>query len=163
MFVFELKAKHFRVLAGCVIVAAAAAVAIRFLPETPSSVTVNGTAVESGVGMDGIRGEEDVLRVLTSLGYATEPTPVEKVQVKLPKKFDAVYEAYNAVQLAEGFNLAKYAGKTLTRYTYRVTKLPDGSVPQNELLCSVLVCKKRIVGGDLYDKGGDGTVSGFLQ
>ena len=90
--------------------------------------------------------------------------PAESVTVKLPSTFDAVLEEYNEIQKSQGFNLAKYKNKEVTRSTFRVTALPDNqSMPAEDVLLSHIVYKDKIVGGDLYFTGSNPEVKAFLK
>ena len=164
MFVFSVRGHHIKLLLAAVILSVAVIAVVRLFPDTAAEVPVNGTSKEVSELLCGIEDASDAYSLLTSLGYEAEPEPLETVQVKVPKKFDALYEAYNAVQLAEGFNLARYGGKTLTRHSFRVTGVPQGmSAPLGNMTASVLVYKGKVVGGDLYDDGGEGSVTGLLN
>ena len=79
-------------------------------------------------------------------------------------KFDAVTQKYNDLQKSQGFNLEKYKNKTVKRYTYTVSGLPDNmSLPEDGVLLTLLVYKDKIIGGDLYFTGKDSRVMPFLK
>ena len=61
--------------------------------------------------------ERAVGEYLDSLGY-TDRALVSCDSVKIPREFDGVYGDYNALQEKNGFDLSKYKGKTVRRYTY---------------------------------------------
>ena len=63
--------------------------------------------------------------------------------VTIPTSFDTVYESYNALQNAQGFDLLRYRGKAVQRFRYPVT----GAF--GEGVATLLVYKERIIGGDL--------------
>jgi len=67
--------------------------------------------------------------------------------VTIPSPFDAVYESYNALQNAQGFDLLRYRGKEVQRFRYPVT----GDF--GEGVATLLVYKNRIIGGDLSAGG----------
>ncbi len=76
----------------------------------------------------------------------------------VPESFDKVYLGYNEMQKEQGLNLAKYQGKTVTRYTYKVTNYPDYD---GTVYISLLVYKDKIVGGDVCSADVNGFVHGF--
>ena len=70
--------------------------------------------------------------------------------VKIPREFDGVYGDYNALQEKNGFDLGKYKGKTVRRYTYSL----GGT---NSEFAVVLAKNGEVIGGHLTDGeyGGD--------
>lgn len=97
---------------------------------------------------------------LAGYGWKCEESPREVYEVTVPKKFDKVYENYNSLQLGEGFDLKKYRGKTVTKYTYRITNYEgcDG-----EVWATLLVYKDRVIGGDIATAALDGFMHGFTR
>lgn len=71
----------------------------------------------------------------------------------LPTKFDAAYQAYLTLQRSQGFDLEKYAGETIKRYTYQVKNYPG---LQENIWACLLVCKHQIIGGEIFCNQGDG-------
>ncbi len=67
----------------------------------------------------------------------------ESCEILIPDRFDQIYEAYNALQLQQGFDLERYQGKLAQRYCYEVTA-PDG-----DGVATLLVYQGKIIGGDL--------------
>lgn len=100
----------------------------------------------------------DRLAFIEQFGWEVEETPLEAVEVYVPETFDNVYLGYNEMQKEQGLNLAKYKGKTVTRYTYKVENYPnyDGTV-----YLSLLVYKNKVVGGDVCSADVNGFVHGF--
>ena len=76
------------------------------------------------------RDNEQRVEFLESLGWKIEREPLEEQTVVIPYKFSEVYAQYNELQLAQGFDLTKYAGCEATRYSYEVTNYPgeEGAV-----------------------------------
>ncbi len=101
---------------------------------------------------------EDRLSFISQFGWQVEKEPMEVVEVTVPESFDTVYLGYNELQEAQGLNLAKYKGKTVTRYTYQVTNYPDYD---GTVYLSLLVYKNKIVGGDVCSADVNGFVHGF--
>ena len=95
---------------------------------------------------------------IKSFGYEINERNYEKETVVIPDDFDSVYTRYNDIQRAQGLNLKKYKGKSVTRYTYYVTNYPnyDGKVA-----FTMLVYRGNIIGGDVSGLDGDGFVHGF--
>lgn len=167
MFVFSLKAsglKYFLSAAVCIAVAAAV---ILLMPDTEHSVSVNGNVSEYEEGkirFDGIKDLDGVVEFAESLGFCVEKDSVETAEVKIPSKADAVLEEYNNLQKSQGFNLMKYKNKKAVRYTFKITDLPDEqSLPEDDVLLTVILHKDKVIGGDVYFTGKDARVKGILK
>lgn len=95
---------------------------------------------------------------LNGYGWEVEAEPFEIEEVTIPEQFDEVYTEYNRVQKAQGMDLSKYRGKTVKRWTYRVTNYPgyDGEVHAN-LLCY----EDDVIGGDVCATALNGFLHGF--
>ena len=69
----------------------------------------------------------------------------------IPAEWDEVYTGYASLQQAQGFNLDKLRGKTVTEYTYHITNYPE----KDEVAAHILVYKDRIGWGG-YQRDGAG-------
>ena len=162
MFVYSLRASTVRIL-GVVCVALVGLIAmVAFVPTYVTAgsadTTVGQVSSEAvSVKYDKIKTEQDVVAFLQQFGWQVEGKAIEVKDVTVPAEFDKVYAGYNQVQLAQGLDLARYKGKTLTRYTFKVTNYEghEGTVYAN-----VLVWRKKVVGGDICSAEITG---GFVQ
>ena len=165
MFVYSFKASTVRVL-GVVCIALVGVIAlVAFVPTyiTAGSTGSMDTAVGQMTGQtteikyDKIKTEQDVVAFLEQFGWQVEGKAIEVKEVSVPAEFDKVYAGYNQVQLAQGLDLTRYKGKTLTRYTFKITNYEghDGTV-----LANVLVWRKKVVGGDVCSAE---ITNGFVQ
>ena len=100
------------------------------------------------------------VQFLTDLGWEVTPSPTETAEVKIPKSSDEVFDRYNALQKSQGYDLGKYAGKTVMRYVYQINNFPDAKEP---VYATLLVYKDRIIGGDITDTTPGGKVQGFSK
>ena len=98
------------------------------------------------------------VKFLTDLGWEVTPSPTETGEVRIPKAGDEVFDRYNELQRAQGYDLTKYAGKKVMRYVYRINNFPEAKEP---VYATVLVYKDRIIGGDITDTTPGGRVQGF--
>ena len=87
---------------------------------------------------------------LSSLGWAVAPQPIETLSITLGETLEEPYLSYNALQLEQGFDLTRYCGKTLSRYTYVVTNYPD---PARPCQLNLYVCDGVVAAGDLVCNG----------
>lgn len=101
--------------------------------------------------------EPDVPAFLARYGWQVESSPAETREVVIPAEFSAVYQNYNDMQKAQGFDLSKYRGQTAVQYSYKITNHEAGT----DVFANVLVIGGRIVGGDLCSYALEGFLSGF--
>lgn len=91
-------------------------------------------------------GEEmSCVEFLQSLGWQVSEQPLEQKEIQIPEEFMDVYENYNNLQREAGYDLKKYKGKKVTRYTYAITNFPECS----DVRANVLVFEGIIIGGDI--------------
>ena len=100
---------------------------------------------------------EERIAFLQSFGWQTETGPAETREVMIPAQFDDVYQNYNAMQQAQGFDLAPYAGEIVTQFKYKITNYPG----ETEVFATLLVYGRVIVGGDLACAQANGFMHGF--
>lgn len=98
------------------------------------------------------------VRFLTDFGWDVASSPVESSQVRIPDNASEVFDRYNALQKAQGYDLSSYAGKTAMRYVYKITNYPDATDP---VYATLLVCKNKIIGGDITNTAPGGKIQGF--
>ena len=72
---------------------------------------------------------EERIAYLASLGWEVNDQPIETLSVTLGETLEEPYLSYNDLQRSQGFDLTRYCGQTLSRYTYVVTNYPDASLP----------------------------------
>ena len=97
---------------------------------------------------------------LKGLGWEVNASPVESGQVRIPKESTEVYDRYNDLQKAQGFDLTNFAGKTVMRYVYRVTNYPGSTEP---VYATLLIYKNQVIGGDITDTAPSGAIRGLLK
>lgn len=97
---------------------------------------------------------EDRVQFLRELGWQVEESPTQTVQVKIPAESSEVFDRYNAMQKSQGYDLSRYAGKTVMRYVYQVES-PEGSAP---IYATLLVYQNQVIGGDVTDSAVGGSV-----
>ena len=98
---------------------------------------------------------------LASHGWTVDGSACEKTAVHIPERFGDVYENYNEIQLAQGFDLSPYRGRVLTRYTFPVTNPPDGA--QGPVLANVFFDGDTVVAADVCSVGLNGFVRGVIS
>lgn len=81
---------------------------------------------------------------LLSFGLESDEVTVDEITV--PQRFNDVYENYNAIQKSQGFDLGDYRGKTLTRYTCKLTDFNG----DEGYFAEILTYCGEVVGADVY-------------
>lgn len=99
------------------------------------------------------------VKFLTDLGWDVTASPAEATEVRIPREADEVFSRYNELQKNQGYDLTKYAGKKVMRYVYQINNFPDAREP---VYATLLVCKDRIIGGDITDTTPGGRVQGLV-
>ena len=62
---------------------------------------------------------------------------------------------YNALQQSQGYDLSKFAGKTVMRHVYQVNNFPGATEP---VYATLLVHKNQVIGGDITDTAAKGKI-----
>ena len=87
---------------------------------------------------------------------SAEPISVEELVI--PEEFDDTYTQYLELQSSQGFDLEKYAGKRVKRYTYAITNYPTG---EEGVQAGLLIYKNTVIGGDVLSSQLGGFIHGL--
>lgn len=158
MFVYSMRASTIKFFGVTTIAVAALVTLLIFIPAAEPAVSDGIIETSETVRFDRIKTAEDRIAFLGQFGIEVNPTPVEEAEVTIPAEFDKVYESYNELQKKQGFDLTKYQKKDVMRYTYLVTNY-DGY--NGDVYVSMLVYKKRVIGGDVCSADANGFIHGF--
>lgn len=155
MFIYSFKASTIRFFAIIVLSVAAIITLVALIPKyEPTSVyTENQKVTYSKIVTN-----NDRRNFLSQFGWQTAEAPVDEAEVKIPVKFDTVYETYNTLQTKQGLNLEKYKNKDVTRYTYEITNYSDYD---GKVLANIIVYKNKVIGGDICSADVNGFLHGF--
>ena len=123
----------------------------------PASTKAVAAATET-IKYTKVKTKDDVISFLAQFGWEVEPEPLEEMKIRIPQEFDKVMKSYNELQRGQGLDLAKYRGKEVTRYTFRVTNYPDYD---GVVMANVIVWRSRAVGGDVCSSDVTGFIHGF--
>lgn len=93
---------------------------------------------------------------LAAQGWEVDPEPTGQMEVVVPSKFDQLYESYNDIQKAQGFDISRYKGETVTKYTFLVKNYPQE--PEG-VAANLLVYQGRLIAADLCSL----ELGGFLK
>ena len=98
------------------------------------------------------------VKFLTDFGWDVTTSPAESSQVKIPQETTEVFDRYNALQKSQGYDLSKFAGKTVMRYVYKINNHPGSTGP---VYATVLMHKNKVIGGDVTDTSSGGHIHSF--
>lgn len=76
----------------------------------------------------------------------------------IPSVFDNVYEAYNSIQKAQGFDLSQYKGRSVKLYSIKIINYPKNS---EYVYATLLVLDDKVIGGDIHSTELNGFMHGF--
>ena len=85
----------------------------------------------------------------TGYGFDTDLASAAVDKVKIPKKWDDSFTAFNQVVGESGLTLADYKGKTVEKWTVLCPARSDGAT---DTYCVLLVYKAKPVGAYLLEK-----------
>ena len=119
---------------------------------------LSGRGETAATAAPGLTTNDGRVAFLQNFGWEVGTTPTESTQVRIPKETDDVFERYNALQKSQGYDLSKYAGKSVMRYVYRVKNFPGATEP---VYATLLIYKGQVIGGDVTDTSPKGAVRGF--
>lgn len=108
----------------------------------------------------GVKTNEDRVAYLESYGWQVSPEPVSVEELLIPEEFDETYDQYLALQSGQGFDLTKYRGKRVKRYTYEITNYPSG---ETGVQANLLLYKTTVVGGEVLSPELDGFLHGLAM
>ncbi|MCL2082406.1 MAG: DUF4830 domain-containing protein [Oscillospiraceae bacterium] len=122
-----------------------------------------GRAQESSTDMpDGknIKTEQSRIDYLQSYGWEIDKESEISQEVIIPREFDEMFEEYNSLQKEQGFDLRRQRGKRVMRYVYTIKNHPQN---REIVYASVLIYKKKVVGGDVQCPAMDGFMHGLAM
>lgn len=155
MFVVSLSSSNLKKLFGVVFALVLVSLVALFFVNSQNNVTVKKVSLHTAETAD------DRLKFISDFGWIVDEDPVEVRQIAIPQEFDDVYKNYNQIQLSQGYDLTKYAGRSAKRWTYVVRNYPDVSENEDYVRINLIVCDGKIIGGDVCSIKLDGFMHGF--
>lgn len=102
-----------------------------------------------------LKTNEDRVEFLRGYGWEVDPNPVVEQQVRIPDKFDAAYESYNAIQKTQGLDLTRYQGRKCQLYVYQVMNDLSG---EQGVTANLVLYRDRLIAADVCSQQADGFV-----
>lgn len=108
----------------------------------------------------GVKSNQDRVDYLSAYGWEVSQEPVATQELLIPEEMDDSYTEYLTFQNSQGFDLQKYAGKRVKRYTYEIFNYPTG---ETGVQANLLICKNTVVGGEVLSPRLDGFLHGLAM
>ena len=159
MFVRSIRMSTIKLVSIAALAVLAIAALMIFIPSYDAPA-VSEVSKSEEIRFDKIKTDEDRANFLSQFGYAVDALPIESVEVHIPKDFDKVFAAYNELQKGEGLDLGRYKGKTVMRYTYKVTNYAGYA---DAVYANLLVYKNKIIGADICSADPSGFAHGLTK
>ena len=140
--------KKFGIGAMCCVLVAFSALLGRYISTRTVTVASSSNKIESA---------QDIQMWFTGYGLDVDGASITADKVKIPRKWDDSFSAFNGVVQQSGLDLARYKGKTVEKWTALIPAASKGDISQYGVL---LVYRKKAIGAYLLEKP-SGTVSGI--
>ena len=156
MFIWTAKLHRGRLVAGALVILALCGAAA--LAGGALSAREVGAVSPSPASPKGVKDDEDRVAYLESYGWEVSPEAVSVEELLIPEEFDETYSQYLALQESQGFDLTKYRGKRVKRYSYTVLNYPSG---ETDIQAGLLIYKDAVIGGEILSSQLGGFIHGL--
>ncbi len=161
MFVISLSSKKFKKTAVCCFIVAIVLVSSSVL--IYNCIKNDERTKIDGVNVDNSAADlTEILSFVSSFGWEISSQPDEIREIIIPSEFDDVYKNYNEIQLSQGYNLEKFCGERVKRWTFTVSNYP-GYEGKEFIKINILVSDGAVIGGDVCSVELNGFMHGFAK
>ncbi len=108
----------------------------------------------------GVKTNEDRVAFLEGYGWQVKEEPLATEELLIPEEMDESYDDYLALQAGQGFDLERYAGKRVKRYTYEITNYPTG---ETGVQANLMISHNTVIGGEVLSPQMDGFLHGLAR
>lgn len=98
------------------------------------------------------------IEYLSQYGWEVTAKPLAEETILVPDDLEASCGSYCTLQKEQGFDLAQYIGKKISRYTYEVINYPTG---EDHVQANLLIYEGKVIGGDVCTTALDGWMHGL--
>ena len=120
-------------------------------------ISTRTVAASAAAKTNKIESAQDIQTWFTGYGMDVDCTSITADKVKIPRRWDDSFSAFNGVVQQSGMDLARCKGKTVEKWTALIPAASSGETSRYGVL---LVYKKKAVGAYLLEKP-SGTVMGL--
>ena len=118
---------------------------------------ISNRTVAVSAAVNKIESAQDIQTWFTGYGLDVDGASITADKVKIPRRWDDSFSAFNGVVQQSGMDLARYKGKTVEKWSALLPAASNGETSRYGVL---LVYKKKAVGAYLLEKP-SGTVLGL--
>ena len=118
---------------------------------------ISTRTVTAAASVNKIESAQDIQTWFTGYGLDVDGASITADKVKIPRKWDDSFSAFNGVVQQSGLDLTRYKGKTVEKWTALIPAASKGDLSQYGVL---LVYRKKAIGAYLLEKP-SGTVTGL--
>ena len=154
MFVFSIRSNKKRIILMAVMLAVILA-ALYFTRDSKLPAME-----DAGISLKASNAQERIA-FLSQFGWEVDEDPAKVEEVIIPSEFDETYQKYNQIQLSQNFDLTKYAGKTVKKWSYEVKNYPGYEAQNSCIRANLLVYEGAVVGGDVSSLEQNGFMQNF--
>ena len=104
---------------------------------------ISTRTVAAAAGVNRIESAQDIQTWFTGYGLDVDGTSITADKVKIPRKWDDSFSAFNGVVQQSGMDLTRYKGKTVEKWTALIPAASSGETSRYGVL---LVYRKKAVG-----------------
>ena len=146
MFIVTARLPRKRLISGAIVMACCCAVVAAAL-----LISLGDRSVTASAEASGLHSNEERISYLNELGWQVSDSPATVEELLIPESFDESYGNYLALQSDQGFDLTRYAGRRIKRYTYEITNYPESEV---SVQAALLIYRGKVIGGQLQAADG---------
>ena len=96
------------------------------------------------------------IEYISSFNWRVVEKPCDIAYLTVPNEFDTVFSAYNDIVKEAGFDLSRYKGAHITRYSYTVVNHRDSD--SGLIRINIFVHKGKIISADISSLAKDGFI-----
>lgn len=110
---------------------------------------ISTRSVMASASVNKIESAQDIQTWFTGYGLDVDGASITADKVKIPRKWDDSFSAFNSVVQQSGMDLARYKGKTVEKW---VALIPAASSGETSRYGVLLVYRKKVVGAYLLER-----------
>lgn len=144
MFVVSVKSSKIRIILAIVFVAIVGVCALFFFGKEYSSAVVSEGAISLRAS-----NEKERTAFLSQFGWDFDTEPASVREVVIPAEFDDIYNEYNALQKRQSFDLERYKGQIVKKWTYNINNYPGYEGKTGFVQANLLIYNGNVIASDI--------------
>lgn len=144
MFVVSVKSSKIRVFLIVLFVALVCVSAFFIFGKEYSSSVV----AEGGISLRASN-EKQRTAFLSQFGWDFDVEPAAVKEIVIPGEFDEIYTQYNELQKEQSFDLEKYKGQAVKKWTYNINNFPGYEDKTGFVQANLLIYNGNVIAADI--------------